>query len=194
MRKSNEMQIGKAGEYLACADLIMKGMIAYPSEQGLPYDVVIDAGDRLLKCQVKTTSAPRIIPQRGKENYAYIFNIKRCGKGGAGRYSDGEIDVFALVELQTRTVGYLVTKDMPDTINLRVDSLKGKYYDETSLANHKNVLELKRAGISQVDASKKLGIKYSTVNRLWKEGYVPHKTGARYFSDLYREREWFDGI
>ena len=36
IRDSKQLQIGKAGEYLVCADLIMKGFIAFPSEQGLP--------------------------------------------------------------------------------------------------------------------------------------------------------------
>ena len=63
MRTSNELQIGKAGEYLACADLIMKGLVAFPSEQGLPYDVLVDTGKRLLRVQVKSTTAPRVIPQ-----------------------------------------------------------------------------------------------------------------------------------
>ena len=40
IRKSNMLQIGKAGEYLVCADLILKGYIAFLSEQGLPYDVI----------------------------------------------------------------------------------------------------------------------------------------------------------
>lgn len=51
MSISNELQIGKAGEYIVCADIIIKGLVCYPSEQGLPYDVVIDNGSRLLKCQ-----------------------------------------------------------------------------------------------------------------------------------------------
>jgi hypothetical protein len=31
MKDIEDMQIGKAGEYLVCADLIMRGYIAYPS-------------------------------------------------------------------------------------------------------------------------------------------------------------------
>ena len=38
IRDSKQLQIGKAGEYLVCADLIMKGFIAFPSEQGLSFD------------------------------------------------------------------------------------------------------------------------------------------------------------
>jgi hypothetical protein len=35
-----DLQLGKAGEYLVCADLILKGHIAFPSEQGLSFEVV----------------------------------------------------------------------------------------------------------------------------------------------------------
>ena len=44
LRLSDDLQVGKAGEYLVCFDLIMKGFVAYPSEQGLPYDLVLDSG------------------------------------------------------------------------------------------------------------------------------------------------------
>jgi hypothetical protein len=80
MRISSELQTGKAGEYLVCADLILKGLIAFPSEQGLPYDVLLDTGKKLLKVQVKTTEGVRTVQQRAKETKCYIFNIKRHGK------------------------------------------------------------------------------------------------------------------
>ncbi len=38
--KLSELAVGKAGEYLVCADLILRGHVAFPSEQGLPYDIV----------------------------------------------------------------------------------------------------------------------------------------------------------
>lgn len=60
----DDMQAGKAGEYLVCADLILKGFVAYPSEQGLPYDVVLDCGGKLLKVQVKATRTHKQTPQR----------------------------------------------------------------------------------------------------------------------------------
>jgi len=194
MRKSNELQIGKAGEYLACADLITKGLIAFPSEQGLPYDVVIDTGTRLLRCQVKTTGGARVVPQRNKPIRAYIFNIKRHGKNGAARYTPEEVDVFALVELDTRTVGYLVTTDMPATINLRVDGLRGSHYDEKGGRDYIGVMEEKAAGLNQSETSRKLGVSLGTVHRMFQDGYEPHVSSARYFSDLYRDAEWFNGI
>jgi hypothetical protein len=189
--KSKELQIGKAGEYIVCADLIIKGFIAYLSEQGLPYDVVIDNGKRLLKCQVKTTSLPRKIPQRNKDTFAYIFNIKRHGKNNIKKYLEGDVDLFALVELETRTVGYLTNANMPETINLRVDRLKGTYYDEKGLLTYEDIIDCKANGFTQTEASKELGISVSTVNKMWKENYKPFKTNARYFSELIRKKEWF---
>jgi len=194
MRKSNELQIGKAGEYIACADIITKGLIAYPSEQGLPYDVVIDTGEKLLKCQVKTTEKPRAIPQRNKDSYAYIFNIKRHGKGGKKRYTGNEVDLFALVELENRAVAYLTPENMPDTINIRVDSMRGSYHDEVGIKNYSKVLALMSDGFTQSQCSRNLGLNVATISRMCKAGYNPHKTEAVYFSDLDKGRGWFCGI
>ena len=191
MTKSNELQIGKAGEYIVCADIIIMGLIAYPSEQGLPYDVVIDNGERLLKCQVKTTEKPRLIPQRAKENYAYVFNVKRHGKNAKKRYTLKDVDIFALVELETRSVVYLLNGDMPATINLRVESIRGNYYDEKGIRDYEDVLLLKNSGATNRRISERVQINESTVSRMLKPRYIPFKTQARYFNDLKRDKEWF---
>lgn len=191
MRKSNELQIGKAGEYIVCADLIMKGLIAYPSEQGLPYDVVIDVDGKLLKCQVKTTEKPREIQQRNKKTFAYIFNIKRHGKNGIRKYTKNEVDIFALVELENRTSIYITNDKMPDTINIRIDKLKGTYYDEQGIYNHELIQRYKKIGFNQSGTAHQLKLNISTVNRMWQDGYKPFKTNARYWSDYFREVKWF---
>jgi hypothetical protein len=191
MRLSNELQIGKAGEYLVCADLIMKGFVAFPSEQGLPYDVLMDNGIRLLRIQVKTTMEPRIIPQRAKESQAYIFNVKRHGKNNSQRYDDNEVDIFALVCLDTRKVGYLHNDDMPETLNLRVDNLRGTYYDEKGIKNYNIVSSLKET-MTQTAIGKRLSLDVATVNRMCQDGYTPFATNAKYFSDIERNADWFD--
>jgi hypothetical protein len=194
MRLSNELQIGKAGEYLVCADLIMKGFVAFPSEQGLPYDVLMDNGKRLLRIQVKATTAPRIIPQRAKESHAYIFNIKRHGKNNSQRYDDREVDMFALVCLDTRKVGYLLNGDMPETLNLRVDALRGSYYDEKGIKDYARIIELSKTISNQSEIARQVGIHVSQVSRMLMPEYSPFETGARYFSDIERTAEWFDDI
>ena len=127
----NDLQIGKAGEYLVCADLILKGHIAYPSEQGLPYDVVFDKGGKLFRVQVKTTRSPRNM-QRVNPVRGYIFNIKRRGKGGRKSTSKYTCDLFALVALDTRVIGYLPNTDVRETMNFRSEEFRGTYRVEKS--------------------------------------------------------------
>ena len=193
MRTSKELQTGKAGEYLVCADLILKGFVAFLSEQGLPYDVLLDNGTKLLRIQVKTTSRTRRVQQRAVESKAYVFNVKRHGKGNIQRYGENEIDLFALVCLDTMKIGYLKTKDMPETINIRADELRGTYYDEKGVLDYEKVLALKGT-MNNLEIAKVVGISNSTVGRMLKPEYKPFKTGARYFSDFIRERDWFNDL
>jgi hypothetical protein len=194
MRISNELQKGKAGEYLVCADLILKGFVAFPSEQGLPFDVVLQINKSLLKIQVKTTEKPRKIPQRNKDTYAYIFNVKRHGKNNIKKYQKNEIDLFALVCLDTRQIGYIKEQKMPDTINLRVDNLKGKYYDEKGVDSYLKCIELSKEIKSQTEIAKQLNLHVSQVNRYLKKGFKPYETKARYFSDIERDFQWFENL
>ena len=193
IRQSGELQIGKAGEYLVCADLILNGFIAYPSEQGLPYDVVLDNGKKLIKVQVKTTEKPRIIPQRKKETKAYIFNIKRHGKSNTIRYESDEIDIFAIVCIDSNSIGYLKADNMPDTINIRVERLRGSYYDEKGIIDYKNCIDLKDK-FSNNEIANKLSLHYSLVSKYLKNGFKPFKTNAKYMKDFSRTKEWFYGL
>lgn len=126
----DDMQAGKAGEYLVCADLIAKGYVAYLSEQGLPYDVVLDAGDTLLKIQVKATRTHKQTPQRVSNINTYAFNVKRCGKGNKNFRSESSCDLFALVALDEKQIGYMKNKDVKQTMFFRVESMRGSYRDE----------------------------------------------------------------
>lgn len=194
IRDSKQLQIGKAGEYLVCADLILKGFIAFPSEQGLPYDVLLDTGEKLLKVQVKTTEKARVVKQRNNPIPAYVFSIKRAGANGKTRYEENEIDLFALVCLDTMQIGYLTNKEMPTTINIRVDALRGSYYDEKGIQDFEKVKELNKTIKNQSEIARQLGLQIAVVNRYLKYGFKPFKTKARYFSDFIKNKDWFYGI
>lgn len=132
MENISDLQIGKAGEYLVCSELIMKGFIAYPSEQGLPYDVVMDYNGKLLKVQVKTTRGLRNVLQRKNPIKAYQFNIKRCGKKNKQLHTDESVDLFALVAIDTKQVGFMLNKNIKQTMAFRPDCYKGQYKDENT--------------------------------------------------------------
>ena len=169
----------------------MKGFIAFPSEQGLPYDVLLDTGEKLLKVQVKTTEKARSVQQRKNPIPAYIFSIKRAGSNGKTRYEEKEIDLFALVCLDTMKIGYLTNKEMPTTINIRVDASRGSYYDEKGIQDFEKVKELNKTIKNQSEISRIVGISVATVNRYLKDGWEPFESKARYFSDFIRNKEWF---
>lgn len=188
---SNAMQIGKAGEYLVCTDLILKGFVAYPSEQGLPYDVVLDTGNRLIKIQVKTTKEPRETPQRKEITYSYIFDLSRHGVRNKNFYKENEVDVFALVTLDTRNVGYVRKDEFKKTMTFRVDSLRGSYYDEKSISDYEKVMKLRKTIDNQSEIARILNMQIATVNRMCKKDYQPFVTNAKYFSDIIRNKEWF---
>jgi len=130
MKDIDDMQIGKAGEYLVCADLIARGFIAYPSEQGLAYDVVLDTGSNLLRVQVKTTRTHKQTPQRVNNSNTYAFNVKRRGKLNRSEYTTESCDIFALVALDEKLIGYMKNEDVKQTMFFRVDSMRGTYRDE----------------------------------------------------------------
>ena len=105
MEISRELNIGRAGEHLAMADLLLKGEQAYTTGQGANYDIIVDKNGRLIRLQVKTTQK---IKYHGKcANPVYFFHIKRMGKNGAKRYMAGDFEGFALVVLDRREVYYL---------------------------------------------------------------------------------------
>ena len=191
---SDNMQIGKAGEYLVCADLILKGFVAYPSEQGLPYDVVLDTGEKLLKIQVKTTKEPREITQRKNNTYCYVFELSRHGVLNKERYKENEVDIFALVALDTKQIGYVTKGEFRSTMNFRSDSLRGTYYDEKGVADYEKVIEMSKHISNQSEISRRLNMQIATVNRMLQPNYKPFVTNARYFSDIVRERDWFDKL
>lgn len=164
MNKITDLQIGKAGEYLVCADLILNGYVAYPSEQGLPYDIVLDCEDKLYKVQVKTTRKAKEIPQRKTSIPAYIFHIGLNGRKGRNKvYQEKDVDLFALVSLETKTIAYVPFFDCKTTMNFRVPKFKGLYHDEQGYKLKKEVLDLKDKGFSCSEISEKTGLKLSNV-------------------------------
>lgn len=114
------LDVGKAAEHLVCADLILAGYRVFLSDQGLPYDLLVDLGDRFIRVQVKATARPKNANARGRSpNMVYVFNVRRRGKGGKGtRLSGKHCDVVALVALDTRTVAYMAVAKVSQTVSL----------------------------------------------------------------------------
>jgi len=105
-----------------------------------------------------------------------------------------DCDLFALVCLDTMKIGYVLDNDMPTTINIRADELKGSYYDEDGEIVYKKALQLKMKGLNNRTIALHLGKAESVISRYLKEDFIPFKTNARYFSDFIRTPEWISNL
>lgn len=115
----DDLEVGKAAEHLVAADLILAGYRAFLSDQGLPYDVVIDDGGYMYRVQVKSTRSLKPVPQRVAHTPGYLFHTRRAGKGGRRRYKGHEFDLVALVALDIRVIAYLPFAEVKGCIVLR---------------------------------------------------------------------------
>ena len=102
---SKELNIGRAGQYLVLADLLLKGIQAFDTGEGVKYDIVADDKDKLYRLQVKTTQRIRKI--KDYSNPIYFFHLKRQGKNGNKFYKKNDFDGYALVALDIMKVFYL---------------------------------------------------------------------------------------
>ena len=193
MENMSDLAAGKAGEYLVCAEIILRGHTAFLSEQGLPFDVVADVNGRLLRIQVKTTRGPRAIPQRANHTAGYLFHIKRCGKGGAQTYGAGDVDIFAMVALDTRDMGFIPASKARQTMIFRSTALKGQYFDEVLKVRCDKIRALHAQGMIGSAIAKEMGLDQSYISRVLKgtsgvadtlETYLPDMTFEAALRDM----------
>lgn len=113
------LEIGKAAEHLVCADLMLAGYRAFLSDQGLPYDVMVDLGHRFVRVQVKSTQKPKNANAKGRSpNMVYVFHVRARGRRRKGRLDNSHCDVVALVALDTRTIAYMPIDNVAQTVSL----------------------------------------------------------------------------
>ena len=168
MEGLSALAAGKVGEYLTCAEIILRGHTAFLSEQGLPFDVVADVDGRLLRVQVKTTRGPRKVPNAAHHTPAYIFHIKRCGKGGRGTYLTGDVDLFALVALDSRAIGFLPAHAAKQSMVFRSAAYRGEYFDEVLRARAEQIHALRADGMIAPRIAEALSLHQSYVYRVLK--------------------------
>lgn len=130
----SDLAAGHAAEHLVCADLLLQGFTAFLTDQVCAYDIAADVAGRLIRIQVKSTRTPRAIPQRVGHYPAYMWHVRRAGKGGARIYGDSDFDILALVALDTRQIAYMPPSRLRQTVHIRPDDGRpetirgGKYF------------------------------------------------------------------
>ncbi len=121
-----DLAAGTAAEHIVCADLLLGGWRAFMADQNCPYDIAVEIDGRLIRVQVKATRQPRSIPQRAEHIPAYMWFVRRAGKGGRRVYGDDEFDMLALVALDIRRIAYLPPSKLRQTVHIRPPGTSGK--------------------------------------------------------------------
>ena len=125
-----DLAAGTAAEHLVCADLLLAGWRAFLSDQNCPYDVAVDVAGRLVRIQVKATRRQRLTPQRVADVPAYMWHVRRAGKGGLRVYNAADFDLLALVALDIRRIAYLPPSHTKQTVHIRPPGAPGgKHFD-----------------------------------------------------------------
>lgn len=126
-----DLAVGTAAEHLVCADLILSGWNAFLTDQNCAYDVAVDVCGKLVRVQVKATRGQRSIPQRATHIPAYMWHVRRAGKGGARNYGADEFDVLALVAVDLRLIAYMPPSHTKQTVHIRPPGAPGgKHFDQ----------------------------------------------------------------
>lgn len=129
---SSQLELGKAAEHLVVADLLLSGYQAFLSDAGSPFDIVLSFDNRLFRIQVKATKKARSYT-RAKNIYRFQM---RHGTKMDRRISPEQIDIIALVALDSRTIAYFRTNELvaksgmiKQTVDLRDSkSYSGRVY------------------------------------------------------------------
>lgn len=105
--QSSSLLIGKAGEHLACCELILSGRNAFMADAGQPYDLLVDSGcGRFSRVAVRSTTR---MYQRAGFYPVYRFSLRRTARRGQRerRASVSQVDVYAFVALDIRCVAWM---------------------------------------------------------------------------------------
>lgn len=149
----------------------------------MPYDLIADVDGRLLKVQVKTTRKPELLPGRNVNKMAYRFWVNRCGKGSTSKYDIADVDIFALVALDTKQVGYISANKMPKTLFVRPDNLRGTYDDEIAVARNEEILRRLESGEQPSALAEEYGLRIDYIFKV-KHGRARTHISGLYMSDL----------
>lgn len=181
----NAINYGKAGEHLVCADILMKDHKAFLSDHGTSFDVIAIVRGIFYTIQVKSVRTYRNVPQRVGIQPGYLFNIMRMGKYGKKKYSIDMVDLFALVALDTKTIGYFNHHQIRPTMLFRVGAFKGKYWGDRLAEHREDIRKMRKKGRTYKRISVDLGITLSRALQIGQSLKIPkNKLWGRYLDQF----------
>jgi hypothetical protein len=126
-------RIGRAGEHIVIAELLMAGHEAFLCEGKAPFDIAALIGGRLVRIQVKTTAGFKQCPQRKHSTPVYAFSARKVGKLQRQGYAEGDADLVAYVALDRRAAAYMPAEKIAQSTTLRIRAFEDQYYCKTGM-------------------------------------------------------------
>ncbi len=183
----SEFMIGKAGEHLVVSDLILKNKNSFLAGEGLPYDVVFEHNGKLIKLQVKTCMAPR------KNRRVYVYSLQNGKSKSRKEYQESEIDMFALVALDTKEIAYINLRNTKSIIEIRSSKDIGTYKSDFDTERRNKIYELADSGETFASIARLLNMHAPNVRAIFINRNNEDKilaTRGKYFKDF----NFFDSI
>lgn len=100
-------RLGKSGEYFVAFEFTVRGFDVTIAAEGLPYDLLVDIENRIVRVQVRTTGRAR--------DGRYMFSLLRCSHKGEGKsrhHTPDGIDLFAFVAADIRKVVFATAAEV----------------------------------------------------------------------------------
>lgn len=111
MISSGSLRMGRAAEYLVVADLLLSGFEAFPSDQGLPFDVVVEVYGTLKRIQVKATTK---VFENDKNAGVYRFEMRSSSRSKERNpiHRIWSTDYYAFVALDKKKIAYFYMDEL----------------------------------------------------------------------------------
>jgi len=190
LRENHHGRIGRIGEHLVCADLMMQGHNASLAGEGMPFDVFAEIGGRLYRIQVKATIGTRPHTNKLCAGSLYSFSSQKVGKGGGKKYKDGTVDLFAMVALDRRIVAYIAPGAFTSTMQFR-PRLPGQEFaweEDNRLRVQMRLIKQASPTMLWKDVSARLNVPHSKVLYLNQKKRRAIVNRGKYMEDFTLER------
>jgi len=120
MSRSTE-RIGRCGEFAVASQLCLKSDTVSIVPHGSHADILFEYQNKILKCQVKTSTKERIFYKKNGEEYrsGWSFDLRRGKHSKSRHYGEGgenSIDLYALYCLAHNTIMFIAFEKAPTKI------------------------------------------------------------------------------
>lgn len=101
------LEIGKAGEHLVVADLLISGYNAFLTDKGNSHDIIFETKDGFKTIEVRSTLTSYTYKGKDFKKDMYIFHLKK-GRGSTKRFKKIP-DYLALCVISKNLIAYIPT-------------------------------------------------------------------------------------